>query len=285
MKENIVRQPELVAPPNGSGDRSPASRAGAIVRFVEKTLVVTELEARKLRHDPTEVLTRAIQPALWLLVFGEVFGRTRAIPTGGLRYVDFMAPGILAQSVLFIAIFYGIAIIWERDLGIVHKLLASPTPRAALVLGKAISAGLRGLSQAVIIYVLALLLGVSLDWGPLALLGVLITVLLGSAFFSTLSLIIAAIVKTRERFMGIGQVLTMPLFFASNAIYPLAIMPRWLRIVARGNPLTYEVDALRALMLARGTSEYGVAPDLGILAVAVMAVVLVGGWLYPRVAM
>jgi ABC-2 type transport system permease protein len=285
MKENIVRQPGLVAPPNGSGDRAPASRAGAIVRFVEKTLVVTELEARKLRHDPTEVLTRAIQPALWLLVFGEVFGRTRAIPTGGLRYVDFMAPGILAQSVLFIAIFYGIAIIWERDLGIVHKLLASPTPRAALVLGKATSAGLRGLSQAVIIYVLALLLGVSLDWGPLALLGVLITVLLGSAFFSTLSLIIAAIVKTRERFMGIGQVLTMPLFFASNAIYPLAIMPRWLQIVARGNPLTYEVDALRALMLARGTSQYGVAPDLGILAAAVTAAVLVGGWLYPRVAM
>jgi ABC-2 type transport system permease protein len=109
-------------------------------------------------------------------------------------------------------------------------------------------------------------------------------VLLGSAFFSTLSLIIAAIVKTRERFMGIGQVLTMPLFFASNAIYPLAIMPRWLQIVARVNPLTYEVDALRALMLARGTSEYGVAPDLGILAAAVTAVVLVGGWLYPRVA-
>ena len=84
-----------------------------------------------------------------------------------------MAPGILAQSVLFIAIFYGIAIIWERDLGIVHKFLASPTPRAALVLGKALSAGVRGLSQAVIVYVLALLLGVKMRWNPLALLGVL----------------------------------------------------------------------------------------------------------------
>ena len=92
---------------------------------------------RKLRHDPTELFTRAVQPALWLLVFGQVFTRTRAIPTGDLPYLDFMAPGILAQSVLFIAIFYGIAIIWERDLGIVHKFLVSPTPRAALVLGKA----------------------------------------------------------------------------------------------------------------------------------------------------
>jgi ABC-2 type transport system permease protein len=91
------------------------------------------MEVRKLRHDPTELLTRAVQPALWLLIFGEVFTRTHAIPTGGLPYLDFMAPGILAQSVLFIAIFSGIAIIWERDLGIVHKFLASPTPRTALV--------------------------------------------------------------------------------------------------------------------------------------------------------
>ena len=105
--------------------------------------VIAELEVRKLRHDPTELITRAMQPALWLLVFGQVFTRVRAIPTGDLRYLDFMAPGILAQSVLFIAIFYGIAIIWERDLGIIQKFLVSPTPRAALVLGKALSAGVR----------------------------------------------------------------------------------------------------------------------------------------------
>jgi ABC-2 type transport system permease protein len=254
-----------------------------LIRFLEKTLVVAELEARKLRHDPTELITRAIQPALWLLVFGEVFTRTHAIPTGGLPYVDFMAPGILAQSVLFIAIFYGIAIIWERDLGIVHKLLATPTPRAALVLGKALSAGLRGLSQAVIIYALALLLRVAINWTPLALVGVLVVVLLGSALFSTLSLLIAVVVKTRERFMGIGQVLTMPLFFASNAIYPLDIMPRWLQVAAHLNPLTYEVDALRTLMLASGVSVYGLVLDFGVLAAALTILVVIGAQAYPRV--
>ncbi len=144
-----------------------------VIGFIDKTLVIAELELRKIRHDPTELLTRAIQPALWLLVFGQVLGRTRAIPTGGLPYLDFMAPGILAQSVLFIAIFHGIAIIWERDLGLVHKLLASPSPRTALVLGKGISAGVRALSQVVIVYVLALLLGVKINWNPLALAGVL----------------------------------------------------------------------------------------------------------------
>jgi len=254
-----------------------------LVRFVEKTLVIAELEARKLRHDPTELITRAVQPILWLVVFGQVFSRGRAIPTGDLRYLDFMAPGILAQSVLFIAIFYGITVIWERDLGIIHKFLVSPVPRTALVLGKALSAGVRGLSQAVIVYILALLLGVRMNWHPLALLAVLLTVLLGATFFSAFSLIIACWVKSRERFMGIGQVMTMPLFFASNAIYPIAIMPGWLRVVSHVNPLTYEVDALRALMLAGGVSSYGVGFDLTVLLAATAILMAAAGRLYPRV--
>lgn len=254
-----------------------------IVSFINKTLVIAELEVRKLLHDPSELLTRAIQPALWLLVFGQVFTRMRSIPTGNLPYIDFMAPGILAQSVLFIAIFYGIAIIWERDLGILHKFLVSPIPRAALVTGKAISAGLRGLTQAVIVYILALLLGVRMNWNPLALLGVLAAVLLGAANFSIFSLIIACIVKTRERFMGIGQVLTMPLFFASNAIYPIAMMPEWLQVIARVNPLTYEVDALRSLMLRGGATTFGIGLDFLIMFLSSAVLVVIGSKVYPNV--
>jgi ABC-2 type transport system permease protein len=272
----------LTASASGAVPRA-ANPLIAAIRFIDKTLVIAEMEARKLRHDPTELVTRAVQPALWLLVFGQVFTRTRAIPTGDLRYIDFMAPGILAQSVLFIAIFYGIAIIWERDLGILHKFLVSPTPRTALVLGKGLSAGTRASAQAVIVYVLAVLLGVRLNWNPLMLLGVLVTILLGAAIFSTFSLIIACLVKTRERFMGIGQVLTMPLFFASNAIYPLSMMPGWLQVVSRGNPLTYEVDALRAMMLAAGTSSYGLGVDFAILLGTTTCLVLIAGGLYPRV--
>ena len=261
----------------------PVNLFSLVVGFVDKTLVIAELEVRRLRHDFTELVTRAIQPVLWLLLFGEVFTKVRAIPSGDIPYLDFMAPGILAQSVLFVAIFYGIGIIWERDLGIVHKFLVSPTPRGALVLGKALSAGVRSVSQAVIIYVLALVLGVKMNWTAPALIGVLATVILGAALFSTISLIIASLVKTRERFMGMGQVLTMPLFFASNAIYPIAMMPRWLQVVSHANPLTYEVDALRDLMLAQGKSSFGLALDFGVLLAATVIAVIVGARLYPRV--
>jgi ABC-2 type transport system permease protein len=257
---------------------------GAVKSFIEKTFTIVGLEARKISHDPTDVFTRAVQPALWLLVFGEVLSHVRAIPTGGRPYLDFMAPGILAQSVLFIAIFSGIAIIWERDLGIIHKFLASPTPRAALVLGKALASAVRALTQAVIVYLLALVLGVHMNWNPLDVLGVIVMIIMGAACFSTFSLIIACLVKSRERFMGIGQVLTMPLFFASNAISPVAIMPGWLQVIAHSNPLSYEVDTLRTMMLAGGTSTTGLGWDFLILFVVTIALVMIGARLYPRVA-
>src|SRR5450631_2920919 len=229
--------------------------------YLRQTSAVAEADIRKLVHDPVELFTRMVQPVLWLLIFGQVFNRTHAIPTGGISYLDFMAPGNLAQNVLFGAIFYGISLIWERDLGIVNKYLVSPTPRTALVLGRAVSSMVRSLSQMVLVYILALLLGVQIRFGVGAFLGVAFAVMLGSAIFSTFSLIAACIVKSRERFMGIGQVLTMPLFFASNAIYPLSMMPGWLRSVAAGNPLTYQVDALRALMIQGGTSSFGLRAD------------------------
>jgi len=280
-----VKSPEPGAPSPDCAERPPAAREpGCPAGFLRQCTALAEMELRKLRHDPSEMLTRIIQPVLWLGVFGEVFTRVRAIPTGQLPYLDFMAPGVLAQSVLFIAIFYGIAAIWERDLGIVHKLLVSPASRAALVLGKALSAGVRALPQGCMVYLLAWLLGVRIKWQAGALVGVAAAILLGAAAFSTLSLTAACIVKTRERFMGIGQALTMPLFFASNAVYPISIMPGWLKTLAHINPLTYEVDAMRALMLAGGHSLYGLGPDFLVLTAATVILTALASRLYPNLA-
>src|SRR5262252_10104520 len=207
------------------------------------------IELYRIRHDQSELFTRAIQPALWLLIFGETFTRLRVIPTGNLPYLDYMAPGIIAQSGLFIAIFYGIMLIWERDAGILSKLLATPTPRVALVAGKAFAAGIRAAVQAVMVFALSAILRVGVDWNPVHLLAAVLVVMVGSAFFSTLSMTIAGVVLSRERLMGIGQAITMPLFFASNALYPVHLMPGWLQALSTINPLSYEVDALRSLLI------------------------------------
>ncbi len=255
--------------------------------FMRKSLAIADMELRKLRRDPTELVTRAVQPALWLVVFGEVMARARMIDTGGTPYLAFLVPGVLAQSVLFIAIFNGISIIWERDLGIVHKFLASPTPRSALVIGKALGGGVRALVQAVVVLFLAILLGVRLNWEVLPVCGAVGLVLLGAMVFSSFSLSIACIVKTRERFMGVGQVLTMPLFFASNAIYPTNLMPRWLQFISHLNPLTYQIDGLRALLLPTAPSvslaHIGLSIDYAVLAAVLVALVAVAARLYPNI--
>lgn len=253
-------------------------------RFFRETAAIVEVELLKLIRDPTELISRATQPVLWLVVFGQVLAQVRGIQPGSLSYLEFLTPGILAQSVLFSAIFYGIAVIWERDLGVVHKLLATPAMRTSLVFGKAIAAGFRGLVQAVVIYLIAILMNVAVRTDPLVILAVLAIVMLGSGIFSTFSLIIACIVKTRERFMGIGQLLTMPMFFASNAIYPLEIMPHWLRVIARMNPLTYLIDALRGLMIVRGESVHGYLVDSAVLLGVFAALLLVSVRIYPTLA-
>lgn len=280
MADTTLTSIDTPAAPPTLPQRSTADKLWGAVR---KTFTVAEWEVRKIRHDPTDILTRTVQPALWLLVFGETFSRVRAIPTGNLSYMQFLAPGILAQSILFLSIFYGIAVVWERDLGVIHKFLASPMPRISLVVGKALSAGARGLPQAIIIYILALLLGVQMNWSPLGLLGVVVMVVLGAACFSTFSVIIACLLKTRERVMGIGQVLTMPLFFASNAIYPISSMPGWLQVVARVNPLSYMVDALRGMMVAGGVSENSLGLDFGVMLLITAIMVAIATALYPRI--
>ena len=253
-------------------------------RFFRESAAVAQGELIKLIRDPTEMFSRAVQPVLWLVVFGQVLAHVRGIYSGEIGYLAFLTPGILAQSVLFSAIFYGIAVIWERDLGVVHKMLVSPARRVSLVFGKAVSAGFRGIVQTAVIYVIAIVMGIAIRTDPLAIAGVLASVMLGSGLFSTFSLIIACIVKTRERFMGIGQLLTMPMFFASNAIYPLDLMPAWLRVVAQVNPLTYLVDALRGLMIVGGESVHGFAVDIAALVAGFGVLLAIAVRLYPTLA-
>ncbi|MEV0127784.1 ABC transporter permease [Dactylosporangium sp. NPDC050688] len=245
--------------------------------LASRTAALCLVELQKLRRDRTEVVTRAVQPALWLLVFGQTFTRLHVIPTGGVPYLDFLAPGILAQSALFVSIFYGIHIIWERDAGVLAKLMVTPTPRAALVTGKAFAAGVRALTQALVVVVLAALLGVGLDLNPLHLLGVAAVLVLGSAFFCCLSITLAGLVLKRDRMMGIGQAIIMPLFFASNALYPVSVMPGWLRVLNHVNPLSYEVEALRGLLIgtpARLLLDFGVLAGSAAVAVAVASAIL-----------
>ena len=266
------------APPADWAD----SPLAGLRRLGSRIVTLCWVELRKIRHDRTELYTRAIQPALWLLIYGETFTKIHAIPTpNGIPYLAFLAPGILAQSALFIAIFYGIQIIWERDAGVLTKLMVTPTPRAALITGKAFAAGVRSVVQGVVVVILSALLGVTLTDNPLKLLAAAALLVLGSAFFSCLSMSIAGVALQRDRLMGIGQAITMPLFFSSSALYPQQIMPGWLQVISKINPLSYEVEGLRGLLIGTPTTLW---LDTVVLVGATIAAITCAALLLPRLA-
>jgi ABC-2 type transport system permease protein len=266
---------EAAAPPNAW-----AEGQGRVPGYLASVWAVIQLEALKMLKDPVELASRAFQPVLWLLIFGQAMGRAKVIDTGGLSYQAFLAPGILAQSITFVSIFSGLSIIWEKDMGLMQKILSTPISRSALVLAKMLSSSVRSFFQVLVVLLLAEALGVPLRLTPASVLGTLGFMVLGSALFSGLSMVIASIVRTRERMMGIGQLVTMPLFFASSALYPVGVMPPWLQALAVANPMSYLVDGLRGLLLAPpGASPW---PDAAVLFVVSAAMLALASWRYPK---
>jgi len=237
---------------------------------LKNMLVMIELELRRLSHDRTEIYFRAVQPILWIVIYGPVMSAVRAIPTGGVPYTDYITPGVMIQTTTFISIFYGLMMVWERDSGILKKLLVTPASRYSTVIGRSMASGIRAIFQALIIIPIALLIGVKFVTNAAYFALAFVIIFFASGGFAAMSILGASFIKTRERFMGIGQAIIMPLFFASNALYPIQMMPPILREISAINPLSYVVDAVRGLLITGNLSTLPV--DLA--AVAIFDVVM-----------
>ena len=258
----------------------PLTAGQAAATYARTIAAMAGVELHRLRREPSVLVSRVAQPVLWLLVFGSAVSRVRGLGPSGVDYQAFIVPGVIAQSVLFIAIFSGLAIIWERDLGITQRVLVAPVPRSAVILGKAAGAGVRAVVQIVFVLAIVAMAGIPLRWTVAGVAGTLVVSLLGAMLFASVSMVIASAVRGREQFMGLGQLITLPLFFASNALYPVDLMPAWLRGVARANPLTYLVEALRRLLLGIGPQR--LLLDLVVLLAVTAAAAAVATRTYPR---
>src|SRR5207248_2022878 len=160
--------------------RPPALAGGAPSRMAAGTIAMAQAELRKLRHDHLDIFTRSVQPLLWLFVFGTALRRNRDLSGGFHDYRAYLAPGIMAQAALFIAIFFGLAVIWERDVGQLQRLLATPLPRLAIVLGKAAGAGIRALAQAIVLLAVLAITGISIRWSVSGIAGALLLLVLAT---------------------------------------------------------------------------------------------------------
>jgi ABC-2 type transport system permease protein len=219
------------------------------------------------------------QPVLFLVAMGYGFGPVYSKAGEG-DYIQFLAPGIIAMSVLFSSVFFGIEIIWDRQFGFLKETLVAPVSRLSIMLGRTLGGATVATFQGMIVLGISLLVGFRPhDWSglPLAVLFMFLTAVL----FTALGTAIAARLEDMQAFPIIMNFLIMPLFFLSGAMFPLRNLPPVLAAVTRSNPLSYSVDAMRASLT--GISHFGIPLDLLVIVGSTGILLGIGSWLFSRI--
>ncbi len=209
---------------------------------------------REMKHyfgQRVRILMGVIQPLIWLGLMGSMLNRVTAIPGFPAdSYMQFMTPGVIAMTCLFGATFGGMSIVFDRRFGYLNKLLAAPISRVAVPLGKMMGAALQAGIQSLIIVILAAILGVHFASGiPGIILIIVISIFLTLAI-SGISISLSAVLKTQESLMAVVNFITLPLTFASSAMFPTQMMPNWLASIARWNPVSFAVEPMRSLVVS-----------------------------------
>lgn len=212
---------------------------------LEAIYVITLRDLKKFVRDKPRIAGSVVTPAMWLLIMGTGFNTIFTYGEG--TYIQFMFPGIIAMTVLFTSLFSSISVIWDRQFGFMKEILVAPIPRASIAFGKCLSGAVQSLIQASIMLTFSPLVNLVLK--PTAVAAVFLTVILSSLAITSLGLFLATMVETHEGFNVIVNFIVMPMFFLSGALFPISLLPRWLKALVVMDPLTYGVDLLRGIML------------------------------------
>ncbi|NTV63867.1 MAG: ABC transporter permease [Oscillochloris sp.] len=240
------------------------------------TYVIWSKHMAKFWRNVEELVGLALQSVLWVVLFG-VGMRGMVGGVGSSDYMSYILPGIIALSALGGAVGGGMIMLDERLRGITKEYLVAPIPRLSILLGNATSTATKAMIQSTIMLVVGVLMGARLALNPLGWLAGLLMLAIFAVGFSGLALAVAAISRSIAGYHGMIFLFNLPLLFASNALYPLTVLPVWMRVIVLLNPTTYLIDALRAL-------AFGVSPTLPMwlnLLVVVLFAVL-GTWLALR---
>jgi len=219
------------------------------------------------------------QPLLFLIALGFGFGPIYQKAGGG-SYIEFLAPGIMAMSILFTALFSGIEIIWDRQFGFLKETMVAPVSRFKIMFGRTLGGATVAIMQGVIVFILSLIIGFHVQSFNL-ILPALIFMFLIALMFAGLGTAIASVLEDMQGFQLIMNFLVMPIFFLSGALFPLNNLPPAINFITRIDPLTYGVDALRGSLLLNA-SHFGLLTDSLVLVIIVIVFLAVGSYLFSR---
>jgi ABC-2 type transport system permease protein len=208
--------------------------------------VVWRRELIRFKSDRMRIVTSLVQPLLFLFVLGSGLQQLSSASTHGVDLKTFIYPGILCIAVMFTAMFSAASIVWDREFGFLREMMVAPVRRSSIVIGKCLGGATVASFQGVILICLAGAVHVPYD--PVLLLGIFGLQLLLAFSITAFGVMVAARIKQMQSFMGVMQMIVMPMFFISGALYPVANLPEWLKLLNRIDPLTYAVDPMRRLV-------------------------------------
>ena len=210
--------------------------------------IVWRRELIRFRSDRVRIVTTLVQPLLFLFVLGSGLQQLSSASTDGVDLKTFLYPGILCISVMFTAMFSAASIVWDREFGFLREMMVAPIRRSSIVIGKCLGgatvAGLQGL------IIVALAGAVHVPYDAALIVGIVALQLLLAFTITAFGVMVAVRIKQLQSFMGVMQMIVMPMFFISGALFPVANLPGWLAFLNRIDPLTYAVDPMRRLVFA-----------------------------------
>jgi ABC-2 type transport system permease protein len=253
------------------------------VNDLHGVLAIWYREYKVFLREKSRIVASIVTPVLWLFIFGGGLGRSVSIP--GTNYQAFIYPGILAQSVLFSSIFFGVYIVWDRKVDFLKEVLVAPVSRGAIFVGKVVGGATDSMIQVVILLALGLALSASgaitgLHLGAVRIVLALLVLALTTVACVSVGLIIGSLMESPEGFQLVSSFVVFPLFFLSGALFPIDKLPVWLAPFTLLDPLTYGVDGLRAVLL--DASHFPLVLDLGVVTGFTVLVIVAGTYAFQR---
>src|SRR6266550_3306590 len=208
--------------------------------------VVWKRELVRFSRDRLRIITSLVQPFLFLFVLGTGLSRIAAAGTHGVNLRTFVYPGVLCMAVMFTAMFSAASLVWDREFGFLREMMVAPVRRSSLVIGKCLGGATVAGAQGLLVIALAGL--VNVPYAPGLILGVFALQVLLAFSITAFGVMVAVRITQMQTFMGLMQMVVMPMFFISGAMFPVSNLPGWLLVLNRLDPLTYAVDPMRRLV-------------------------------------
>ncbi|ADI74062.1 ABC-2 type transporter [Methanohalobium evestigatum Z-7303] len=246
--------------------------------MIESIRIMWIRQIKEYWRSKPRLIASIVQPTIFLMALGFGLGPVFK-QAGGLDYVQFLTPGILGMAILFGSVFNGVSLLWDKQFGFLKETLVAPVPRITLLIGRSIGGATTAVFQGIVLLAVSYFIGFRMD-SLLHIPLVILFMFLIAFLFSLLGISMGAKLDDPEAFPLIINLVIIPIFFLSGALFPINNLPSTVTTIAKLNPLSYGVDGLRGTMI--GSSDFGIATDVGILLVVTFVLLIISSYLFER---